>query len=256
MNEALIDPDFELLETLLFEPESRTLVSLDSHVQRMETSALDLGFSFSRSAFLSALETELVRSWPARRSRVRITLSRAGEFTVTLTPLPFLAPDSPEACATVLSAASVHVPRNTTLRRENLPKVVVSRKKTSPTHRLLFHKTTRRELYDNEYRELSARTGCYEVLFTNTAGELTEGSRTNLLLKIGSKWLTPPVRCGLLNGVFRQTLLRQSEFHIEEQPLFVTDLYQAERVFVMNSVRGLIEVLPDDWVSRPGPKGE
>jgi branched-subunit amino acid aminotransferase/4-amino-4-deoxychorismate lyase len=80
------------------------------------------------------------------------------------------------------------------------------------------------------------------VLFTNTAGQVTEGSITNLFIKNHGKSLlhTPPVASGLLAGTYRRMLLEQGK--AAERILTVQDLRQAAAIYVANSVRGLIQV--------------
>jgi para-aminobenzoate synthetase/4-amino-4-deoxychorismate lyase len=92
----------------------------------------------------------------------------------------------------------------------------------------LFHKTTYRPYYSDN------------AVFFNKQGELTETSIANIVLEIDGKWYTPPVECGLLNGIYRQKLLREGK--CEEKILYLEDLKQAQRVFCVNSVRGIWEV--------------
>ena len=80
----------------------------------------------------------------------------------------------------------------------------------SSEDRFAFHKTTRRERYERALD--SAPPGVDEVLLVNEHGELTEGTRTNLMVQMGGEvWLTPPVESGLLPGVLREHLLRTGE---------------------------------------------
>ncbi len=68
----------------------------------------------------------------------------------------------------------------------------------------LFHKTTRREVYD---LALKAHPACDDVLLHNERGELTEFTIGNLVVELGGELVTPPVVCGLLAGTFRAELL-------------------------------------------------
>ncbi|MDB4235893.1 aminotransferase class IV, partial [bacterium] len=52
--------------------------------------------------------------------------------------------------------------------------------------------------------------------------------------------LTPPLHCGCLPGVLRQEILSKGK--AKEQVLFIDDLYLADKIFVGNSLRGLIPV--------------
>ena len=97
-----------------------------------------------------------------------------------------------------------------------------------------YHKTTRREVLDAGRAE---QADVDEVLFINERGELTEGSYHNLLLKIDGKVLTPRRESGLLGGVMRQVLLERGE--IAEATLFPADLFRADEIRLINSVRGV-----------------
>ena len=82
------------------------------------------------------------------------------------------------------------------------------------------------------------------MLFLNDRGELTEGSRTNLFVERGGRLLTPPVSCGLLNGTLRQELLDTRPGEVVEAVLRPEDLASAERIYLGNSVRGLVAARP------------
>lgn len=76
------------------------------------------------------------------------------------------------------------------------------------------------------------------MVLWNGRGELTESARANLVLELGARRLTPPVRCGLLAGTYRAELLERGR--ISEEVLPVAAFYEAEKVFLINSVRGWI----------------
>jgi para-aminobenzoate synthetase/4-amino-4-deoxychorismate lyase len=97
----------------------------------------------------------------------------------------------------------------------------------------LFHKTTRRDLYD---RALAEWPGVNDVILWNSQGEVTEGCRSNVVLDFGDGLVTPPIGCGLLAGTFRAQLLTRGQ--VREQVVQVADLTAARRVFLVNSVRG------------------
>ena len=90
-----------------------------------------------------------------------------------------------------------------------------------------------------------------EVLFVNERGELAEGSRTNIFLARAGRLLTPALTCGLLPGTFRQRLIETGE--AEEAILRPADLATADRVYLGNSVRGLVPAVPIDRKTRPRP---
>ena len=53
--------------------------------------------------------------------------------------------------------------------------------------------------------------------------------------------LTPPLRAGVLPGILRQRLLKGSDPKVIEEKLFPRDLAGADRIFVGNDARGLVE---------------
>jgi para-aminobenzoate synthetase/4-amino-4-deoxychorismate lyase len=98
----------------------------------------------------------------------------------------------------------------------------------------LYHKTTVRPYYHVNYNEY------YDELFFNEKGELTEGSRTNVVVEIDNQLWTAPVSCGLLNGVMRQKMLETGE--CREKALGKNDICCATHIYCINSVRGKKEV--------------
>ncbi|MCX5822220.1 MAG: aminodeoxychorismate synthase component I [Deltaproteobacteria bacterium] len=102
----------------------------------------------------------------------------------------------------------------------------------------LFHKTTRRERYEK------ARTSypdSDDVLLYNEKGEVTESCIANVVILRNDRWVTPPVRCGLLNGTYRTELLENGE--ISEETVSLSELKKAEKIFLINSVRKWREAL-------------
>jgi branched-subunit amino acid aminotransferase/4-amino-4-deoxychorismate lyase len=51
-------------------------------------------------------------------------------------------------------------------------------------------------------------------------------------------WFTPPVECGLLNGIMRQEILRTRPVRV--QKLYREDLLDADAVYLSNALRGLV----------------
>ena len=83
------------------------------------------------------------------------------------------------------------------------------------------------------------------MLLQNEAGELTEFTRGNLVLRLGDDRLTPARACGLLAGCFRAELLDAGT--IREARLTPADLAAADQAWFINSLR---EWVPVRW-ARP-----
>jgi para-aminobenzoate synthetase/4-amino-4-deoxychorismate lyase len=115
--------------------------------------------------------------------------------------------------------------------------------RTDPQDPFLYHKTTRRALYDAEFRAASA-AGFADILFLNAREEITEGAISNLFLEIAGRWYTPALNCGLLAGVFRRHLMA-IDAGIEERVLTLNELKAANGVYLSNAVRGLRKVTFD-----------
>lgn len=109
------------------------------------------------------------------------------------------------------------------------------------TDPLRFHKTTNREIFDTE-RKKAAKQGYKEVIFTNRKGHITEGSVSNLFCVKSGKILTPPISDGLLNGIMRRFLLALYPKEIEETVITEKDLFEAEEIFLTNSLMGVLPV--------------
>jgi para-aminobenzoate synthetase/4-amino-4-deoxychorismate lyase len=209
----LTDPmlEFDLIETLRFDRDGG-YVLLDHHLARLAASARRLGFAFERAAVAAALDHHAA-SLTSPHTRVRLTLSRSGCTHITGQPI-----DLPRKGATI--------------------RVALAQTRLDPANLFLYHKTTYRGFYDDERVRLAAATGCDEVIFLNTRGELTEGSFTNLFVEMRGAMLTPPLTSGLLAGTLRQQLL--AEGRAREAVLTLRDLRGADAVWLGNSVRGLL----------------
>ena len=95
----------------------------------------------------------------------------------------------------------------------------------------LYHKTTVRS---------KAPADVFDEIRTNERGEVTEGTFTNVAILKEGNFYTPPVDCGLLNGILRQSLIENGK--LEEKILYKKDFETAEKIFCLNSVRGFVEV--------------
>jgi para-aminobenzoate synthetase/4-amino-4-deoxychorismate lyase len=89
------------------------------------------------------------------------------------------------------------------IEENKINKVLISSIKVDNSEEFLYHKTTYRPYYNTNYN----KNKYYDEIFFNKKGELTEGSRTNILIAINHTLYTPPIKCGLLNGILRQYFL-------------------------------------------------
>ncbi len=208
-----LDPPFELIETIRFE-KAHGFHLLERHLARLQSSAAHFAYPFSREAVLAALEVEAARI-EAPVALVRLLLAEDGAIAVT--------------------SSAITLPT-----KETVWRFAISDRRLDEKDPFFYHKTTRRQFYEQELERQKALTGCDEVVFLNSKGELTEGSRTNLFVELDGRLFTPALACGLLPGTLREELLDLPRAAASEAILTPQDLLAADRIYLGNSVRGLV----------------
>jgi branched-chain amino acid aminotransferase len=92
--------------------------------------------------------------------------------------------------------------------------------------------------------------GAGEALLANTAGELCEGTGTNVFCVLDGVACTPPLHSGCLAGVTRALVLAWCP-QVVERSLSLADLARAEEVFLTSATRAVHAVASVDG-RRPG----
>jgi para-aminobenzoate synthetase/4-amino-4-deoxychorismate lyase len=200
-------PSFDLIESMLFEPASG-IELLELHLERMKTSAAELGLSFDRHAArnqIQALCFEL-----EVRSKIRLLSSRAGAFALEAIGLP-------ESEAAEIEAIALPLP-------------------VDPGDWRLRHKTSDRAFYE-EGLAVAQGAGAQEAIFVRADGLVTEGCHSNVFIERDGILLTPPAELGLLPGVLRRSLIDAGR--AKESPLTLDDL--ADGFLLGNAVRNLMK---------------
>jgi para-aminobenzoate synthetase/4-amino-4-deoxychorismate lyase len=126
---------------------------------------------------------------------------------------------------------------------EDCPEKIVdfSDKRTCSSDFFLFHKTTNRKMYDREYERCRQR-GLYDLIFMNEKSQITEGVISNIFIRRNNHYYTPPLECGLLNGVYRRYILKKKILPAREKILFPEDIKTADEIIMTNAVRGMVKV--------------
>ncbi len=122
-------------------------------------------------------------------------------------------------------------------------KIQISKNKVCSTNIFLHHKTTIRNHYEETTEKIKTNK-VFDEIYLNEKGEITEGSRSNIVIEQNGKLYTPPTSCGLLNGTLRSQLIKEKK--ITEKILYEEDLYNAKSIYCTNSVRGIIKVELND----------
>lgn len=198
---------FELLETLGLA--DGWLRDAQAHLARMSKAAQHFGYPWDARHVESTLQS--VADAHARGAwRVRLLLDAQGRARA-------------EAYALAPSPARVQLQ-------------LANRALDEAHSEFVRCKTTRRAHYDTF---TPADPEVFDTLLRNTDGELTECTRGNVAFKLDGRWVTPPLRCGLLAGVGRARALRDGRIH-EEAVVRVEDLPRVEALAFVNSLRGWI----------------
>lgn len=114
--------------------------------------------------------------------------------------------------------------------------IILSPFRVDPDDPFLRHKTSCRGHVDSALANAGKAS---DVILVNTRGELTESTRANIVLVINGESLTPAIESGLLPGVYREELLEKKI--IQERVLYPKDLKIAEKIYIINSVRKMME---------------
>ncbi len=199
-------PEFSLLETLRWTP-AEGFFLLEEHLARLMDSATYFSFpgDYEKTvAFLKAIAKKLADT----PHRIRLLLDRNGTLSHQAFPLS----ENPQSQPV---------------------RVRLAKEATASKDVFLYHKTTRREIYEKARQN---QPDCDDVLLYNERGELTETTIANLVVELNDQLYTPSISCGLLGGTFRSHLLKQGK--IQEKVLTPDDLTRATNLFLINSVRG------------------
>jgi para-aminobenzoate synthetase/4-amino-4-deoxychorismate lyase len=175
----------------------------EKHIARLLDSADYFDFAASARHIKDAIDHFV----PADREpqKIRVTLNRAGKLEIQSAPVSH--------GERVLKAHLANRP----VHSENL---------------FLYHKTTRREVYEDARLPFPEDD---DTLLYNERNELTEFTIGNVVVELDGRLITPPVECGLLPGTFRAHLLETGQVNEEIIPL--EQLRVCKNVFRVNSVR-------------------
>ena len=181
------------------------LIFKEEHIDRLRKASRYFAYPFDTENLRQRIDAECQDCDIDQDYRLRISLSKSGEIEVDR---QVLAPLSLSFCQAKLYLQEADLNQAFT-----------------------YFKTTHRP-------HLSL--GEQEKIYHNKSGELLETSIGNLVLKIAGKLYTPPIRLGILPGIYRQHLLEKGK--VEEKVLTLEELAQAEAIYGCNAVRGLYKL--------------
>ncbi len=213
--------------------------ALTRHLDRLAASAAGLGLEAPQASVLAAGAQAVIGAAPRRElARLRITvtagISPLGSERGTSAPTAVIAlaeqrPPAP-------SADVVMVPW-----RRNEHGATAGLKTIS------YAENVRALAYAHE-------RGAGEAVFANTAGQLCEGTGTNVFVVTGGRLVTPPLRSGCLAGITRALVIEWCG--AAEQDLPAGALAGADEAFLTGTTRDVQPVRAVDGTAlaaAPGP---
>ncbi|MBU9286559.1 aminodeoxychorismate synthase component I [Burkholderia multivorans] len=213
------DPGFQLFETTCA-TRAEGIRHVDRHLARLQRSADAFGFRFDADALRRAIDARCATLDGDGPYRMKLSLAKDGTLDIVAAALKPL-PAGP--VRVWLAADHGFAP-------------------TRANDALLLHKTTRRADYDRAWQAAEALGG-FDMLFVNERGELTEGGRSNLFVKLDGQWVTPPLASGVLPGVMRAVLLDDPAFGAVERIVTRDDLARAQALLLTNALRGALDAV-------------
>ena len=203
--------EFELFETM-HAKRAQGCRHLDRHLQRLAASAAYFDFAFDEEKIRAALNAICAALPDEAEYRLRLALKQDGSHTIQ---------------TAVLSALVEPV------------KIMLAAQTMDADDLFLRHKSTIRTAYDAAWRA-AEQQGAFDQLFCNTLGQVTEGGRSTLFVKLQGQWYTPPLTSGLLPGVMRAVVLADPAWDATEKILNLEDVRNAEQIYVCNALRGMV----------------
>jgi para-aminobenzoate synthetase/4-amino-4-deoxychorismate lyase len=200
---------FELLQTMRLE--QGVFPAADLHLDRLDAAARHFRYPFLRAAAQEVLR-QLAAEHGSGLWRVRLRVDASGGVRGEAFAL---APDEPPL-RVGLADAPVDAPPE-----------------------FLRFKTTRR----NHYERFAPREpGVFDTLLWNAQGEVTEFTRGNVIAELpDGRLVTPPLRCGLLDGVGRALALARGD--VTEAVLRVEELPRLKSLRFVNALRGELRTI-------------
>jgi para-aminobenzoate synthetase/4-amino-4-deoxychorismate lyase len=183
---------------------------LERHLARLRASSAYFGNPFNEELARAAAIAACAVLPEGVPQRLRLALRADGEVVVHTAPLAPL---------------------------EGPVEVLLSSEPVDSNALFARHKTSVRSRYDAAWK-LAESVGAFDTLFFNERGELAEGGRSSVFVRVGGRWYTPPLSSGVLPGVMRGLLLEDPAWNAIECPISRETLERAQEIVVCNALRG------------------
>lgn len=215
--------------------------AMSRHLRRLERSATALGLEAPDADLVRAAAAEVIRANGVDDGRLRITLTGG--------PGPMGSNRGTEGTTLVLAVSELAPSEHGT-------DVITVEWTRNERGALTGLKTTS---YAENVMALARAVAAdaSEAIFANTAGNLCEGTGTNIFVGIEGRLITPPLSAGPLAGVTRDLVLEVTDAVEEDLPFDV--LFDADEAFLTSSTRDVQAIASVDGIGLrecPGPLTE
>lgn len=243
--------NFALIETILIKQNRAFLLA--SHLSRITKSAKELGFDMTNLERLFGLES------CSQKQSVEL-INNAGNFIdefIDFSPCdckngwenlpPKVLEILGQKCGNEENQTQilrVLLYKNGEIKLEILPfkptqsrTIKIAKNKLESRNDALYHKSTLRAHFT---QTPSKQNKVFDFIYLNERGEVCEGSRSNVVILQNNVLYTPSTKSGLLNGILRDNFIKSKI--LREKSLTLKDIQNAQKIFCINSVRGVQEV--------------
>ena len=236
-----------VFDTVLLE--ERCILFLEEHLERLHQGALELGIPWPPPWDPEQAFREIADALGESTAILRMTLSLGvpGKgSTLVITPREVVPPPA-----------------------EGIRVLVSSHKKLGGAQ--LEGVKSNNRMRNMLAREEARARGAWEAILPNAAGDLSEGTISNLFVVHGGALRTPPTDRGCLSGITREKILasvRQeplsgpdgSALEVRLERIEPSTVYEADEVFLTNTTGRAIPVIEVLGLERevrdlPGPRG-
>ena len=209
-----LNDNFYLIETFKFDAKAHVFEHIKEHRYRLNDSAGYFGFKIKPYVIDERIdEIRVALKDKTENYKIRLCAYQNGEVTISYEVI------------------------NDDISKEKT--VRLGDQKIHSRSIFQYHKTSRREVYNEEYDKASD-AGFYDAIILNEKNEVAEGCRHNVFIRKNGQLFTPPINAGVLHGIYRQKFI-EAEKAIE-QAITLDDLKTCDEIILTNSVRGAVSV--------------
>ena len=208
---------------------------LDSHIERLFNSLkiLKIESPLSKKKLKEAIYMTL-KANKLSDAYIRVTISR-GKGEAGIKPYSCKKP-------TLIILTKKYNPISNKRKKEGYTAIILNQRKNSKS---IASELKSANFIENILAKIAVKeSGADEGFFFNEENFLAEGITSNIFILNKERIITPDLKCGILPGITRGVVIelaKDMNFFVEETKIKENTLFQADEIFITNS---LLEVMP------------